>query len=76
MSNLENEGVPSSKIFYVGNVMIDTLKRHLKKIDSSTILEDLDVKEQCYGLVTLHRPTNVDNKSEFKSFQESIETAG
>lgn len=52
--NLMREGVPAEKIHLVGNVMIDTLVRLLPKADNS-ILHDSD-----YALVTLHRPSNVD----------------
>jgi UDP-N-acetylglucosamine 2-epimerase (non-hydrolysing) len=52
--NLLREGVPEEKIHLVGNVMIDTLVRLLPKADNS-ILHDSD-----YALVTLHRPSNVD----------------
>jgi UDP-N-acetylglucosamine 2-epimerase (non-hydrolysing) len=52
--NLLKEGVPAEKIHLVGNVMIDTLVRLLPRADNS-ILHDSG-----YALVTLHRPSNVD----------------
>lgn len=59
--NLLKVGVAREKIHFVGNVMIDTLKQHLEKAGQSTIKEQLQIQEP-YGLVTLHRPSNVDTK--------------
>ena len=66
--NLKQEGVPAEKIFRVGNVMIDSLVRLLP------------AAQQCpkngfperYALVTLHRPSNVDNSETLKSVLESL----
>jgi len=58
--NLLREGIPAEKIHFVGNVMIDTLLKHRDKAARSQILTQLRVQEQTYGLVTLHRPSNVD----------------
>jgi UDP-N-acetylglucosamine 2-epimerase (non-hydrolysing) len=58
--NLLGEGIPPEKIYFVGNVMIDTLLKHRDKAARSQILTQLQVREQSYGLVTLHRPSNVD----------------
>ena len=60
--NLLREGTSKDKIFFVGNVMIDTLLKHKKKADKSRILEKLDIKKKNYCVLTLHRPSNVDNK--------------
>ncbi len=59
--NLKREGVPEDKIFFVGNVMIDTLLKHRKKAAASTILEKTGLNGAPYALLTLHRPSNVDN---------------
>ena len=58
--NLLQEGVAEGKIHFVGNVMIDTLLKHKQKADASDILGKMELKEKGYGLVTLHRPSNVD----------------
>ena len=60
--NLKNEGIESSKIFFVGNVMIDTLLSHKEKSKKSKILNNLKIKKGDYCVLTLHRPSNVDNK--------------
>ena len=61
VEHLANEGIAKEKIHFVGNVMIDTLMHHLKKASLSTIKQKLGVVKP-YGLVTLHRPSNVDRK--------------
>src|SRR5690606_12128779 len=60
--NLRNEGVPDEKVFFVGNVMIDSLVHFRRKAAESTILEDLGLNGKPYVLSTLHRPSNVDNE--------------
>lgn len=61
VKNLLAEGVSEDKINFVGNVMVDTLFRHLKKATLSKIKIQLKITPP-YGLVTLHRPSNVDSK--------------
>jgi UDP-N-acetylglucosamine 2-epimerase (non-hydrolysing) len=59
--NLIREGIPENHIFFVGNVMIDTLQRFLRISEKSPIFTDLGVEESQFALVTLHRPSNVDD---------------
>jgi UDP-N-acetylglucosamine 2-epimerase (non-hydrolysing) len=60
--NLIREGVTPEKIHFVGNVMIDTLTRLLPAAETlwPKLSSELNVAEKQYGLVTLHRPSNVD----------------
>ena len=65
--NLLREGVPPEKIFFVGNVMIDTLLKNREKAAASPILQQLNLRDGSakandYILVTLHRPSNVDDR--------------
>ena len=60
--NLKNEGISDKKIHFVGNVMIDTLLKHKNKAQNLNVLESIDFKSKSYGLLTLHRPSNVDDK--------------
>jgi UDP-N-acetylglucosamine 2-epimerase (non-hydrolysing) len=60
--NLLREGVDPSKIHFVGNVMIDTLLAHRRQADQSDVLRQLGVAPRSYALVTLHRPSNVDDR--------------
>jgi len=61
VENLAREGVPGEKVFLVGNVMIDTLLKNRDKAEASAILEELDLEAGKYAVLTLHRPSNVDN---------------
>ena len=58
--NLEREGVPAEKIHFVGNVMIDTLTQHVELAKRSDVKARLGLGAGPYALVTLHRPSNVD----------------
>jgi UDP-N-acetylglucosamine 2-epimerase (non-hydrolysing) len=63
--NLAREGIQKEKVFLVGNVMIDTLIRFLHKADA--IFPEIKAKLSLdsFGVVTLHRPSNVDEESTF-----------
>ena len=63
--NLAREGVAKEKIFFVGNVMIDTLIRFLPKADDMFPALKEKLSLHSFGLVTLHRPSNVDEESTF-----------
>jgi len=65
--NLENEGVPKEKIFYVGNTMIDSLLTNRDLCMQSDIVQRFGLKEKEYALLTLHRPSNVDKKEDLIS---------
>lgn len=71
--NLKKEGIPDNKIRFVGNIMIDTLFNMHKRSDESTILADLDIHKKEYVLVTLHRPSNVDQEETLGSFVDILE---
>jgi UDP-N-acetylglucosamine 2-epimerase (non-hydrolysing) len=60
-TNLLKENIAPEKIHLVGNLMIDSLRQNLEKARQSDILERLGVKGKPYGVVTLHRPANVDD---------------
>jgi UDP-N-acetylglucosamine 2-epimerase (non-hydrolysing) len=60
--NLLREGLSQEKIRFVGNVMIDTLFRHLEGAKSSPILERFNLQKENFCAMTLHRPSNVDDK--------------
>lgn len=67
LHNLRREGVAENKIFYVGNVMIDSLVHYRQKAARLATLDQFNVKPGQFTLVTLHRPNNVDT-------QEGLET--
>ncbi|MFL6257463.1 MAG: non-hydrolyzing UDP-N-acetylglucosamine 2-epimerase [Pyrinomonadaceae bacterium] len=58
--NLLAEGIPAERIRFVGNVMIDSLFKQLERAASSRVREELEVEGSDYAVVTLHRPSNVD----------------
>ncbi len=70
--NLRKEGVDEKRIHFVGNVMIDTLMKHRKRAEQSDILEKLGLKAKQYGLITLHRPANVDDSGKLSSILEGL----
>ena len=61
VENLRREGVAEARIHFVGNVMIDTLLAAREQAMRSRVLQDLGLEDGGYGLVTLHRPSNVDD---------------
>ena len=72
--NLIREGVAHEKIHFVGNVMIDTLKRLLPLAAQEKILKEFRLEGCRYALVTLHRPSNVDDPATLrKLFQALVE---
>ena len=62
VGHLANEGVAPDRIHFVGNPMIDTLMAHLPRFDAQAARETHGLPER-YGVVTLHRPANVDDPS-------------
>jgi len=61
IDNLKNEGVDSDKVHLVGNVMIDTLLANKGKAEQSNVLEKMGLKKKGFAVITLHRPSNVDD---------------
>ena len=70
--NLKKEGIADEKVKLVGNVMIDSLLRNLKIAESSIIREELNLTENEYAVMTLHRPSNVDDKETFSGLLEAL----
>ena len=62
--NLKKEGISKEKVYFVGNVMIDTLLRFKAKAEKSGRIK---IAEKDYALLTLHRPNNVDDRKNFKN---------
>ncbi|RIK74699.1 UDP-N-acetylglucosamine 2-epimerase (non-hydrolyzing) [candidate division KSB1 bacterium] len=70
--NLLREGVAEEKIHFVGNVMIDSLMKHREHAERSPILGDLKLEAGRYGLITLHRPSNVDVKENLDNILQAL----
>ena len=59
-ANLAREGVPAERIHLVGNIMIDSLVQATARAKELAVAERFGIAPGSYGLVTLHRPSNVD----------------
>ncbi len=70
--NLLKEGIKQNKIHFVGNVMIDSLLYSLKLSESSNIREELNLNENEYAVLTLHRPSNVDARETFAPILDAL----
>ena len=70
--NLANEGVAPDKVFFVGNLMIDSLVKALAESQTSLLRAELGLEAQRYAVLTLHRPANVDNEEQLSSTLEAI----
>jgi UDP-N-acetylglucosamine 2-epimerase (non-hydrolysing) len=70
--NLLHEGVAEGKIHLVGNVMIDTLLRLLPRADNPELARELQLLGKPYALVTLHRPSNVDDPTELGRILDAL----
>jgi UDP-N-acetylglucosamine 2-epimerase (non-hydrolysing) len=75
LDNLKKEGVSDEKVFFVGNVMIDSLAYYHQKSKTLSTMQELDVKAKEFMLVTMHRPANVDTPEGLGSILEIIEKA-
>jgi UDP-N-acetylglucosamine 2-epimerase (non-hydrolysing) len=73
--NLLREGIPAERIVRVGNIMIDSFELQREKIEASTARQDLGFAEKAYGLVTLHRPANVDDRQTLQILVDQLTTA-
>ncbi|HEX8138293.1 MAG TPA: UDP-N-acetylglucosamine 2-epimerase (non-hydrolyzing) [Pyrinomonadaceae bacterium] len=71
--NLIAEGIPPERIRFVGNVMIDSLFSQMDAAARSTVREDLGVAGQDYATLTLHRPSNVDERATFSRILDALE---
>ena len=76
LKNLKSEGVPAEKIFYTGNIMIDSLVSNLEVAQRSDILERLSLEENNYVTMTMHRPANVDDRGSLGALMDGIAKIG
>ncbi len=72
-ANLIREGVPGERIHVIGNPIFEVLRRHEAAVAESKVLDDLNVEERGYFLVTLHRQENVDVEQRLRSFIRGLE---
>lgn len=70
--NLHAEGIDKDKIHMVGNVMVDSLLHLQAQADASAIREELSLQTGSFALVTLHRPSNVDDDASLREVVEPL----
>ena len=73
--HLRAEGIAEERIIRVGNVMIDSLYNNLTRAESSSIQDDLGLEDD-YSILTLHRPSNVDDEGIFAGIISALEVIG
>src|SRR5206468_11641593 len=73
IDNLKREGINGDRTYLVGNLMIDTLLKNREKAQSSQILKQLELAASGYAVLTLHRPSNVDDPAVFTRLVNAIE---
>ena len=69
---LLSEGIQKEHIFVTGSPMTEVLSKNKEKIDSSKILEQLDLKKEKYFLISAHREENIDDDKSFQSLMNSL----
>ena len=70
--NLEAEGIDRGRVYYVGNTMIDSLRRCERRARAVKAWESVGMAERSYVLVTLHRPSNVDDPERLDSIVDGL----
>ncbi len=71
-ANLQREGIPADKIYFVGNTMIDTLRRHQQRAAALGTPHHLGLQPGGYALLTLHRPSNVDDPAVLSGILDAL----
>lgn len=70
--NLKNSGVKDEQIFFVGNVMIDTLLVNIERLKKPEVFDSLNLEAGKYLVLTMHRPANVDEANKLKEMMSEI----
>ena len=70
--NLAHEGIAAEKVHFVGNCMVDSLLAHLEPAVAAEPWKALGVEPSGYGLLTLHRPSNVDDPATLRALLEVL----
>ncbi len=73
VDNLLREGISKEKMFLVGNVMIDTLLKNRAKATTSNVLSQFNLDSNGFAVLTLHRPSNVDDVIAFGRVLDALE---
>lgn len=70
--NLKNAGIEDKRIFFVGNIMIDSLVNNLTRIEKPALFDELQLSTKKYFVLTMHRPANVDDKKSLEKHLDNI----
>jgi UDP-N-acetylglucosamine 2-epimerase (non-hydrolysing) len=75
LKNLDHEGIPKDRVFFVGNTMIDSVQKYLPKARArfAELGQCYGIEAKKYAVVTLHRPSNVDDHFSLSRFMELFE---
>jgi UDP-N-acetylglucosamine 2-epimerase (non-hydrolysing) len=71
-ANLQAEGIEEEKISRVGNIMLDSFEMVRPQIEAAAVAEQLDLGGRRYGVVTLHRPSNVDDADQLRLLVDAL----
>lgn len=74
-ANLRQSGVDASRIFFVGNTMIDTLLANLPRLRQPVCWNELGLAPKAYVVLTLHRPANVDDADNLQALLQAVSMA-
>ena len=72
LRNLKREGISGGKVFFVGNIMIDSLIHSISEARKRNIRRKFGLQEKGYALLTLHRPSNVDDKKQLSKTMDML----
>lgn len=70
--NLKKAGIEDDRIFFVGNIMIDSLVKNLERIEKPSFFNELQTSDKKYLVLTMHRPANVDDKENLERYLDNI----
>ena len=71
--NLRREGIDQNKIYFVGNIMIDSLVKNIKLVRDTNNYKKYGLEKGQYALVTIHRPSNVDTKEDLSKVVKMLD---
>jgi UDP-N-acetylglucosamine 2-epimerase (non-hydrolysing) len=71
-ANLLREGIPSERIFFVGNIMIDSLLVAIEQARKLQLSQTLGLTRGSYALATFHRPANVDDRAQLEEILSAL----
>lgn len=72
-ANLKEEGIPEERITRVGNIMLDSFEMVRGRVQEAAMPQELGLEGRAYGVVTLHRPSNVDDPTQLRALVAALE---